>query len=135
MYGLKSLLPAFSNPDNVFDTGELVFMASLRKLFIKLNLLVWVINSMSTAEAFAQGRWQAQRVDTGASGRGLSVGGDVVWASGTGGVFVKTSDGGTTWLVGHVPGAEKLDFRDVEAFSGKGPYFLASGPGENSRPS
>src|SRR5882724_10489671 len=71
--------------DRPFDSGELVFMASVRKRFIKLTLLVWVIISMSTVEANSQTRWQAQRVDTDASFRGLSVVGDVVWASGTGG--------------------------------------------------
>jgi len=108
-------------------------MASLRKFFIKLNLLVWVIAWMSSVQALAQIRWQAQRVDTDTSFRGLSVIGDVVWASGTGGTFVKTSDGGRIWRVGRVPGAEKLDFRDVEAFDAKVAYLLSIGPGENSR--
>jgi hypothetical protein len=32
-----------------------------------------------------------------------------------------------------VPGAEKLDFRDVEAFGESTAYLLSAGPGEGSR--
>src|SRR5262249_44212691 len=37
----------------------------------------------------------------------------VVWASGARGTFVRTVDGGTTWVSGRVPGADRLQFRDV----------------------
>jgi photosystem II stability/assembly factor-like uncharacterized protein len=46
---------------------------------------------------------------------------------------VRTTDGGTTWQVGRVLGAETVDFRDVEAFSSDEAYLLAAGPGEQSR--
>ena len=58
---------------------------------------------------------------------------NVIWASGTGGTFIKTTDGGKTWTVGKVPDAEKLDFRDVEAFDANTAYLLSIGNGENSR--
>jgi photosystem II stability/assembly factor-like uncharacterized protein len=52
-----------------------------------------------------------------ASLRGLcAVSAKVVWASGTRGTFLRTIDGGATWQVGTVQGAENLDFRDVDAF-------------------
>jgi photosystem II stability/assembly factor-like uncharacterized protein len=57
----------------------------------------------------------------------------VAWASGTHGTYLRTSDGGSTWQVAHVPGAETLDFRDVEAFSADLAYLLAAGPGDQSR--
>ena len=41
----------------------------------------------------------------------------VVWASGRNGTFTVTTDGGETWNAGVVPGAEALQFRDVQAFS------------------
>ena len=41
----------------------------------------------------------------------------VVWASGRGGTFTVTTDGGATWRSGVVPGAESLQFRDVEGVS------------------
>ena len=37
------------------------------------------------------------------------------------------------WSVGIVHGAEKLDFRDVEAFGESTAYLLSAGPGEDSR--
>jgi photosystem II stability/assembly factor-like uncharacterized protein len=51
----------------------------------------------------------------------------VVWASGINGTFVKTTDGGQTWHVGVVPGAEALQFRDVQAFSDRLAYLLSIG--------
>lgn len=79
-------------------------------------------------------QWLKQAVNTTASFRGLSVVSEkVAWASGTGGTVVKTSDGGATWTVMTVPGAEKLDFRDIEAFDAKTAYILSIGNGDTSR--
>lgn len=57
----------------------------------------------------------------------------VVWASGVGGTFTRTTDGGETWEAGVVPGAETLEFRDVEGVSADVAYLLAAGPGGASR--
>ena len=57
----------------------------------------------------------------------------VVWASGVGGTFALTTDGGAHWTSGVVPGAETLQFRDVEGVSDKVAYLLASGVGTDSR--
>jgi len=66
--------------------------------------------------------------------RGLSVvSATVVWASGTHGTYLRSLDGGDTWTAAQLPGAEALDFRDVEAFSAEQAYLLAAGPGEQSR--
>jgi photosystem II stability/assembly factor-like uncharacterized protein len=79
-------------------------------------------------------QWTTHDVATKASLRGLSVVNEkVVWASGTGGTVVRTADGGKTWSVMAVPGAEKLDFRDIEAFDLKTAYILSIGNGEASR--
>ena len=51
----------------------------------------------------------------------------VVWASGTGGTFVVTTDGGNTWTSGVVPGAENLQFRDVQGVSAKVAYLMSIG--------
>src|SRR5262249_54321804 len=58
---------------------------------------------------------------------------DVAWASGTMGTFARTTDRGKTWSVGAVPGADKLDFRDVKAFGEATAYLLSAGPGDASR--
>lgn len=79
-------------------------------------------------------QWIKQNVDTTASLRGLSVVNQkVVWASGTGGTVIRTIDAGKTWNVMTVPGAEKLDFRDIEAFDSNTAYILSIGNGELSR--
>ena len=56
----------------------------------------------------------------------------VVWASGRGGTFVVTTDGGQSWRAGVVPGAEALQFRDVEGVSESVAYLLSIGgnPGD-----
>ena len=51
----------------------------------------------------------------------------VVWASGRGGTFVVTTDGGETWKAGVVPGAETLQFRDVQGVSHKIAYLMSIG--------
>ena len=51
----------------------------------------------------------------------------VVWAAGTGGTYVVTTDGGETWKAGVVPGAESLQFRDVHGVSDKVAYLMSIG--------
>jgi photosystem II stability/assembly factor-like uncharacterized protein len=78
----------------------------------------------------AHAQWQKQEIATDADFRGLcAVSAKVAWVSGTKGTFGRTTDGGKTWSVGTVAGAEKLDFRDVEAFGEATAYLLSAGPG------
>jgi len=51
----------------------------------------------------------------------------VVWASGRGGTFVVTTDGGRHWRAGVVPGAEALQFRDVQGVSDKVAFLQSIG--------
>ena len=51
----------------------------------------------------------------------------VVWASGRGGTFLLTTDGGKTWKAAVVPGAEALQFRDVQGVSEKVAYLQSIG--------
>jgi photosystem II stability/assembly factor-like uncharacterized protein len=51
----------------------------------------------------------------------------VVWASGTGGTYVVTTDGGNTWKAAVVPGAESLQFRSVHGVSDKIAYLMSIG--------
>ncbi|MBM3431962.1 MAG: oxidoreductase [Bacteroidetes bacterium] len=49
--------------------------------------------------------------------RGLSVVSDrIVWASGSNGQVGISTDGGSSWSWKQIPGFEKIDFRDIEAF-------------------
>src|ERR1700751_3674633 len=100
-----------------------LFSSTLARVKIKIFLTCLV-----AATAF--GQWNPQKSNTTASLFGLSiVNGNVVWVSGTGGTFVRTTDGGETWQAGTVAGAEKLDFRDVYAIDGETAYLLSIGKG------
>ena len=80
------------------------------------------------------GQWNPQRSNTAASLHGLSVvNANVVWAGGTAGTFLRTTDGGRTWQAGTVPGGEKLDFRDVYAVDAETAYLMSIGNGIESR--
>ncbi len=58
----------------------------------------------------------------------------VVWASGHQAIWVRTVDGGRTWVPGAMSGPDSaLQFRDVEAVSATTAYLLAAGPGDSSR--
>jgi photosystem II stability/assembly factor-like uncharacterized protein len=98
-----------------------------------MKILLCIIALLLLSQ-FASAQWVKQSVDTTASLRGLSVVNEkIVWASGTGGTVIRTVDGGKTWNVMIVPGAEKLDFRDIEAFDANTAYILSIGNGESSR--
>jgi photosystem II stability/assembly factor-like uncharacterized protein len=51
----------------------------------------------------------------------------IVWAAGAGGTYVVTTDGGSTWKSGVVPGAEALQFRDVHGVSERVAYLMSIG--------
>jgi hypothetical protein len=57
----------------------------------------------------------------------------VVWAAGNLGTYLVTTDGGEHWRAAQVPGAETLQFRDVEAVNARIAYLLSIGSGEDSR--
>jgi len=78
--------------------------------------------------------WVAQTSGVAASLRGVgAVNARVAWASGTGGAWLRTEDGGATWKSGQVPGAETLDFRDLHAVDARSAYLMSIGPGAQSR--
>jgi photosystem II stability/assembly factor-like uncharacterized protein len=67
--------------------------------------------------------------------RGVSAVSDkVAFASGSGGTVLRTRDGGATWTKLTLPaGAEKMDFRDVDAIDARTAYILSIGGGNLSR--
>jgi photosystem II stability/assembly factor-like uncharacterized protein len=78
--------------------------------------------------------WTSHSSGTTASLRGVSaVNSKAVWASGTGGTYLESTDGGASFRVAVVPGAEPLDFRGVHAVDQRTVYLLASGEGDKSR--
>ncbi len=104
--------------------------------FVELNemLLTLLIGLLSVALPTPTMRWEKQHSATTARLRGVSaVSANVAWASGQNGTYTRTTDGGRTWRTAVVPGAENLDFRDVDAFDANTAYLLAIGDGDKSR--
>ena len=58
---------------------------------------------------------------------------NVVWASGTDGTIVRTTDAGRTWKRLTIPDTDKLDFRDVDAVDDRTAWVLSIGNGDASR--
>lgn len=57
----------------------------------------------------------------------------VAWVGGHRGTWARTLNGGETWETGVVPGAERLQFRDVHAAGADTAWLLSAGSGELSR--
>lgn len=90
------------------------------KLF-SLSLLIILSLSLVSCDHDSY-RLEFTELDTGTEAgiRALHVvNDDIVWASGTGGSFMLTSDGGSSWTTGTVPGASSDDFRSIHAWSGR----------------
>lgn len=83
----------------------------------------------------AQAQWEIEDSHTTADLRGIhTVGGGVAWASGTNGTVLRTEDGGYLWQgCATPPGAEKLDFRAIQAFDENTAIVMSSGKGDLSR--
>ncbi|HEX8500312.1 MAG TPA: hypothetical protein VF659_06950 [Pyrinomonadaceae bacterium] len=100
------------------------------KLLKPILVTLLLVNCLAEARA----QWVPQTSGTNFRLRGVSaVNAKVAWASGAGGTYARTTDGGRTWRTGQVPGAAELDFRDVDAFDAETAYLLAIGEGERSR--
>ena len=60
--------------------------------------------------------------------RGLSVVNDkVIWVSGSKGTFAKSVNGGLSFSISNIPGFEKTDFREIEAFNEDMAVIMGSG--------
>jgi photosystem II stability/assembly factor-like uncharacterized protein len=95
--------------------------------------LILLALTLLAAQAHAQ--WDIEESHTTASLRGIhNVGGGVAWASGTNGTVLRTEDGGYLWQTCAIPpGADKLDFRGVQAFDENTAIVMSSGTGDQSR--
>ncbi|WP_200304232.1 WD40/YVTN/BNR-like repeat-containing protein [Streptomyces adelaidensis] len=89
------------------------------------------------AQAHTGGRpphWELQETTTDVRFRGLSaVSGNTAWLAGSAGTVLRTTDGGKDWRNVSPPGAQDLQFRDIEAFDARRAVALAIGEGEASR--
>jgi len=82
----------------------------------RIKLLLIALNVMLISICTAQ---KIELLSTGvkSSLRGLSVVNDnIIWASGSNGTVLKSTNAGITWQQIIIPNFEKRDFRDIEAF-------------------
>ncbi|MFH1998445.1 MAG: oxidoreductase [Planctomycetota bacterium] len=72
--------------------------------------------------------WIPQHSGSTASLRGIcAVSERIAWASGEQGTCLRTTNGGDTWEAIHVPGADALDFRDIQAWDEYTAIIMAAG--------
>jgi photosystem II stability/assembly factor-like uncharacterized protein len=81
--------------------------------------------------------WSVRPTGVDANLRGVIVadrgGGRIIWATGSKGTIVRSTDAGQTWVPVHISGADNLDFRGVQTFDGTTIYVMSSGEAEQSR--
>jgi hypothetical protein len=106
---------------------------STRRNRFATTLLLLLTATLATKKIQAQ--FDIEDSNTTASLRGIhNVGGGVAWASGTNGTVLRTEDGGYLWQTCTTPpGAEKLDFRGIQAFDENTAIVMSSGLGDLSR--
>src|SRR5258708_33619918 len=93
-----------------------------------------LLTATASAQATFAPAWIPQQSDSTASLRGVhAVNARVVWASGTKGTVLRTTDGGVTWQTVPVAGAADLDFRAIHAFDERTALALSAGPRDKSR--
>jgi hypothetical protein len=99
----------------------------------QITILLMLLATFATKKIHAQ--FDIEDSNSTASLRGIhNVGGGVAWASGTNGTVLRTEDGGYLWQTCTIPpGAEKLDFRGIQAFDENTAIVMSSGKGDLSR--
>ncbi len=108
------------------------------KALLGVVLLVSACTSPEGREAeplpFSRVHLEAQESGTDVLLQAVSAVNDTVaWASGHGGTWARTLDGGETWTARVMPGADTLQFRDVFALDSERAWLLSAGSGELSR--
>jgi hypothetical protein len=98
----------------------------------QITILLILLSTFALKKIQAQ--FDIEDSNSTASLRGIhNVGGGVAWASGTNGTVLRTEDGGYLWQTCTIPpGAEKLDFRGIQAFDENTAIVMSSGKGDLS---
>ena len=98
---------------------------------MRYALILGVLFAATTGNA----QWEIQPAPTTSDLRGIdNVGKGIAWASGSDGTVLRTIDDGKDWQLCPIPpGAEKLDFRGIQAFDEKTAIVMSTGKGPLSR--
>src|SRR5437868_5177892 len=99
-----------------------------------VNIVGMALLAVALSGGSSHAQWTPQVSPTKYRLRGLCVvDSKTVWASGTQGTVLRTTDGGRIWQAKSIPGAPDLDFRDIHAVDDRTAYALSIGEGEKSR--
>jgi len=95
----------------------------MKQVFFLLTAWLWA--SLSFAQS---PEWKQFQSPGKASLRGLSpISDQVCWASGSGGTWLKTEDGGASWQTGTLAGLDTVDFRSIHAFDAQTAVAASAG--------
>jgi len=97
----------------------------MRYIIIALTVLILSCNNKTNKYEIIINN---QESGSTASLRGLSVVDEnTAWASGANGTVLRTDNGGNSWQDVSVPGADSIDFRDIEGFTAEEAIILSAG--------
>ncbi|MDR7128402.1 photosystem II stability/assembly factor-like uncharacterized protein [Algoriphagus sp. 4150] len=102
----------------------------IKRKILALSLLVALFSCKKSEEntpANPSG-WDMLETPVESSLRGLSpLTGEIAWASGSNGVWLRTIDGGKSWDHGVVAGLDTVDFRSIHAFDAMTAIVVSAG--------
>lgn len=102
----------------------------IKSKLLALSLLVALFSCKKSEENLVDKPtgWNVLETPVEASLRGLSpLTGEIAWASGSKGVWLRTIDGGQTWDHGIVAGLDTVDFRSIHAFDALTAIVVSAG--------
>ena len=104
--------------------------------FLSMRFLILAVTLLFPADTW----WAVRESGVDSNLRGVSIvvdeslGGDAtIWATGSNGAVVRSSDSGKSWKRLAIPEGDSLDIRGVQAFDSGIAYVMASGEGAKSR--
>jgi len=100
----------------------------------KVFILLFILLSLQVVAQQDILEFQAQNSSSTSTFRSIHLLNDsCVWVGGTNGNYCYSNNGGKKWHRGIVPGAEKLDFRDLHVFNKDHVVLMSCGNGTDSR--
>ena len=120
------------------ESRQLLYNCPVRTLVIIFAVIA--AGSPTPGISASDSWWSVQTSGLDTNLRGVSVSFEftgkhdyVVWASGSNGVILRSTDDGGTWKQLRVAGGGDLDFRGIAAFGADTSYVMSSGDGDKSR--
>ena len=97
-------------------------------------MIITLFFIFSCSKQYKEANWLPLESNNLSYMRGVSAVSDqICWISGSSGIVGRTIDGGQNWKSDTVPNANKLDFRDIEAFNENEAVIMSAGEGEKSK--